>query len=599
MRDRRADLPRRAWLAGIATGMAGTAGCVGRFQRAAERDELEQVSIEVLTVPEDADPHALRIANHLAGNMEDAGMAVHVQPTRMQTLLRDVLINRDFDMYVWRHPGQFDPDTLRPLLHSRFSEEPGWQNPFGYSSVTVDELVDEQRRAPNGRKAVIEEFHEAFFEEYPFIPIAFEAENRLLRRDRIETNEDIAITNPLWPASLRPLELPEEEGEELEVRLGMIDLRATRNLNPISVDYRGPDHLTELIYDPLFQRVGSEFHPWLAVKSEWVSREDAQAPSIEVTLREGAQWHDGEPITAADVTFTMALYADTTVTDDDPTLPAPRFRGRSSLVESTEAVNDRKVRMQFIETSRQVAQRALTVPILPRHVWKEYTDLAEIAGIEIAGQTTDAMIIDNTDPVGSGLYEVEEVTEDVRIRLVRNNDHFVGEPADNDTFGRDLYLGEFDVIEIELRPSVRNVAESIREGELDGCMTNLGADLVNEMTTNAAPLSQYRTQTTRLFHVGFNLRTSPFTSHRFRRGIGGMLDREYLQKEVFEGSAMLTASPLVNTDYVSEEYRWPTDRDVGFVGEAGEGEIDAEAARELFREAGFSYSEGGELLAQR
>jgi superfamily II DNA/RNA helicase len=41
-------------------------------------------------------------------------------------------------------PGEPDPDFLRPLLHSRYKEEPGWQNPYGFVDISVDELIDEQ-----------------------------------------------------------------------------------------------------------------------------------------------------------------------------------------------------------------------------------------------------------------------------------------------------------------------------------------------------------------------------------------------------------------------------------------------------------------------
>ncbi len=63
-----------------------------------------------------------------------------------QELLRDVLINNEFDTYVARHPTYDDPDFLLSLLHLRFVEESGWQNPFGFADLEVDDLLDAQRR---------------------------------------------------------------------------------------------------------------------------------------------------------------------------------------------------------------------------------------------------------------------------------------------------------------------------------------------------------------------------------------------------------------------------------------------------------------------
>src|SRR5690606_1998412 len=55
---------------------------------------------------------------------------------------------------------------------------------------------------------------------------------------------------------------------------------------------------TLFVFDPWT----TELEPWLAADGEWVSDDE-----YVLRLREGVRWHDGEPLTAEDVVFTVNL----------------------------------------------------------------------------------------------------------------------------------------------------------------------------------------------------------------------------------------------------------------------------------------------------
>ena len=586
---------RRTYLSGITLGATSLAGCVNRLRPAVERQDAEQVEVGILTVPEDEDLYSLRIANHLAKNLDAAGIAVEVQPTRRQTMLQDVLINRDFDIFVGRYSDQYEADFLYPLFHSRFGEESGWQNFSSYSNSVADEMLVDQRRGEGRREDQLGDLQRLLATEVPIIPIAHEHFKTLVAPEIAEIHER-DFTNPAWWATnLNPGEGPIDEDQTV-LEVGSIDNRISRNLNPIAVDYRGAEGLTEVIYDPLTRWENERHIPWLAAGWEWLSPVGAVAPTIEVSLREGLVWHDGEPIDASDVDFTFALLRNTTLTEQDPTLPAPRFRGRSSLIDTTEVIDDRTIRIQFKSSSREVALWAMTIPILPMHIWEDRTDKVEIAGIQIADQTTEAMVHENILPVGSGQYECIEVDTNRSLLFERFDDHFLEYIDDTDPAVVYDHNG-FDYIHIELHPSERTIVEAIREGELDTSLTNLGAELISSAGEEEPSLEAMEVETSVLLHIGFNLRRVPFTSVGFRQAIAGLMDRNFLESEVFVGGADPTVTPLSADAMIPQSLQWPAEP-IGFLGEAGSGEINVEAARDEFRNAGFQYSGDGELLTR-
>lgn len=587
----RVSVSRRATLAGVAGGISTLSGCIGRPWSAWERDSPSQVELGILTPPEDDSIYALRIAQHLQTNLARAGIQADIIPTRMATFLRELLINHNYDLYVWHHPPQRDPDIIRPLLHSTFAEERGWQNPYGFTNSVVDELLDAQRRAGDAsqRTQQLGELQEVLQNERPFIPLAFKEENRLLRRDRIAPPGDAPFHSAAWLAAL------DGANDEVEtLQLGATDGRLTRNLNPVAVEYRGCDGVLDLVYDSLARFHDGMFRPWLARDWQWLSTEFTRRPRLEIELRE-ASWHDGETLTAGDVAFTYAFLADTTITEDDPTIPSPRFRGPAGLVDSVEVVDERTLRLRFRDTTRPLALRALLVPILPEHVWSAWTEIIEVAGIPVDDSTTDALVEENLDPVGSGPYRVADVQADDLLVLERLDDHpFVDiDPADHPI--PSIGPPTLRELVVDVRPSASNIAEAIRDGGLDGTISGVGPELAGDVRSESEVISVVQ-QTPLLFHVGFNHREySPLSHSGFRTAVERLIDRRYLRDEIFGGSPRLTRTFVYDEEFVPTNLRWDETAST-FSGDSGTGEIGEEAAREPFREAGFSYSEDGELL---
>lgn len=582
---------RRGFLAAAgAAGATATSGCLEQLRSAVGREPLEQVSLTVKTVPADTDGAAVRIARELAKNLGQVGVDAEVLPLAEEELLRDVLVNANFDLFVARYPAHEDADFLRAALHSSFVEEPGWQNPFGYANLAIDELLVEQRRAaPGSRGAVLADLQRAFVRDSPFAVVAFPDEPHAMRIDRFAGWFDAATHSKLGYLSLRRIDDATTESPET-LRVGITDGRPTRNRNPLSVEFRDRGVVTGLLYDSLGHRIDGRVEPWLAASWSWEIAGDR--PVVEVDLREGLRWHDGTALTAADVAFTYRFLADTSLGGGSMQVPSPRYRGRVSLLEAVEVLDERSVRLRFVPASRSVAARALTVPVLPEHVWRDRTARANIGGVPLSEYATEALVSNNEDAVGSGPFRFERAAADEFLELRRFEGHFLHDDVEGAVA---LYAGRpaFDALQFVIVPSPGATLELLEAGDLDATATPLDPAQVPKVGRS----SQLRLAVDTMdafYHVGFNARRPPLGNPRFRRVVARLLDREHVASDVFGDYAAASISPLARTGQaVSLPDAGAEDEQLSFPGTGGE--LDVEAARDLFREAGYSYR-GEKLL---
>jgi len=580
---------RRQVLASLAPlGAAGTGGCLDRARTVFGWQSSGQIRLQIKTVPTDADPYAPRIARRVAEWFRTAGLDAHVLPVSQTELRRQVLLNQEFDVFVARTPSLFStPDELYSLLHSAGAARPGWQNPFGYTNLEVDRLLETQRRAAGSeRREAVSDLQRVVARTHPFDVAGFADRIRAVRDDRFAGWTDADLTTPLGYLSL---ERDRSDGsqsngasEAVALRLVTADRRVTENLNPLSLAFRDYEQVTGLLYDPLSRVVDGEFEPWLA--AEWTFDEDSERPRASVELRSDLGWHDGESLTAADVAFTYAFLTDTTLGTGDEAVPAPRFQGRVGLVEDVQAIDDRTALFSFTECSRDVARRAFTVPILPTHEWEETTAPADIGGIDVGSGVTEALVTDGIPPVGSGPLSFVENTPSESVTLERYDDHFLHRDSES------AYGADFDRFELRAVGSDTAAVEVVSEGSADATASSLGAGLVPRIG-RAADLTLDVEPQAALYVVGYNTRREPLSNPRFRDVLGRLVDKQSLVGAVFEEYATAGVSPLTGTEWLPADLRWNgADPVTPFLGNGGD--VDRARARDAFREAGYQYEDG-------
>lgn len=123
-----------------------------------------------------------------------------------------------------------------------------------------------------------------------------------------------------------------------------------------------------------------------------VSEQQQQATSnvYELKLRQGITWHDGRPLTSADVVYTFELGK----------LPGVYYGGLWNWLEKIEAVDERTVRFTFKEVRHQEWGNLLySVAIVPKHAWEGRSEKEIVEG-------------QNLPPLCSGAYMYESHSPD-------------------------------------------------------------------------------------------------------------------------------------------------------------------------------------------
>jgi peptide/nickel transport system substrate-binding protein len=134
-----------------------------------------------------------------------------------------------------------------------------------------------------------------------------------------------------------------------------------------------------------------------ALATRW---EQVDSVTWRFTLRDGARWHDGRPVTAEDVRFSFDVFRDSVV-DAPP-------RGQLASIVSVEPADSNTVIIRFSHPySEQLYDATFHVRIVPRHVWEP---AGERAGW--AEDTTSARLI------GSGPYRFSSWQRGQSLTLV-------------------------------------------------------------------------------------------------------------------------------------------------------------------------------------
>ena len=577
---------RRQVLAGSAAAAAGSAGCLGQVESFLGTATPEQLSLEIKTLPADEDETATRIARLLTKRLTAVGIDAEIELLPAAQLWREVHVGHDFDLYVGGMPIGQDPDFLRPLLHSQYTEDSGWQNPFGLADLELDELLtSQQQQAGSTRVETVGEIQHTVAREQPFTPLVAEQAIAAVGTDRFSGWSTFPARDPLWILGLQPTSGDASRPQhDRTLTIATTDGSLTRSFNPLTDGFGVLDMATALLYDPLVRYYDDGFHPWLAESLRW---NDAADEQLTLRLREDLRWHDGTPLTAEDVAFTLSFLSDTTLDSTSRYAPAPKYRARTDLFRSVRVVDDQVLRIA-VDGSEPLATWGLTVPPLPKHIWAERTGL-----VDADRGVTEALATDNLDPVGSGPLAFESRSAGERATLTAFADHPVNREYDSMLTRRfeDLAVTELTFL---VAPSDVTAINHVELGEADVTAATLGSENLSRIRDRDA-LSTVVSESRQLYHLGFNSRAPPLHNPNLRRAIARLLDKGEIAETVFDGFGTPMATPLVDAEWVPVDLQWTgVDPEVPFAG--SDGELDVESAREYFREAGFRYTDRDRLV---
>lgn len=203
-------------------------------------------------------------------------------------------------------------------------------------------------------------------------------------------------------------EVPKKGGVFTEGIIGF-----PRFVNPVLANTNPDRNVTSLVYAGLMKRsADGSIVPDLATD---MSVSDNQT-TYTFNIDPSAEFHDGHPVRAEDVTFTISAI-------QNPETNSPKQAQWQNV--SVTAVNDTTVRFQLPESFAGLPANA-TVGILPKHLWQ--------------GESGQSFAFSelNTRPVGAGPYQVANVERNVdgvptEFRL-QSFSQYVGKEPNIETF---------------------------------------------------------------------------------------------------------------------------------------------------------------------
>ena len=315
-----------------------------------------------------------------------------------------------------------------------------------------------------------------------------------------------------------------------------------KNFNPFSANQRSG---TPYMYEPLeyVNQLDGTYTPFLATGHTFVNN-----ATLTFTLRAGAKWSDGKPITAQDVVFTFDLMK---------SHPALDSAGVWKHLKSVTAAGD-KVTFAFVAPDVPFAGSIAQTLIVPQHVWSK---------------VADPVTYTNTAPVTSGPYTVASFTPN-QYTLTKNADCW--------------QAGQVQVDKLVFPALTGNATSQLElsRGDYDWA-TLFIPDVRKTWVSKDAANNTFWFPAGGVISLYMNLGKAPFNSAGFRQGLSYGLDRGQIADKAENGYV----KPAAQDGLLPALSSW---RDPSLPAQ-GQVAYDAGKAQSSFAQAGYHRS-GGKLV---
>jgi peptide/nickel transport system substrate-binding protein len=266
------------------------------------------------------------------------------------------------------------------------------------------------------------------------------------------------------------------------------------------------------------------------IATEW----DYKSPSeVVFKLRDDVKFHDGEPLTAEDVAFSVSRII-------DPAFKSPQI-SQFNKIKSAEATGENEVTIVTDGPYPVLLAQLVKLSIVPKHVVEKVGD--------------DAF---NANPVGSGPYKFGNWERGSMVGLVRNEDYWGTK-------------GPFEKVEFRAVPDAATRVADLQAGNADLVVT-IDADQAKqvEASGSAKVLSAL---TERIGYLKLNPSLAPLDDAKVRQAIAMAIDKQ----GIVEG--LLGGFDKPATQMASDTY-------FGYVPDLQNVAFDPEAARKIVEETG-------------
>ncbi len=294
------------------------------------------------------------------------------------------------------------------------------------------------------------------------------------------------------------------------------------SLNPFILKGISPPGIS-LTYDTLMVQSEDEPFSEYGLIAETVEVPDDRSWII-VNLRPEARFHDGSPITADDVVFTLETLK---------TRAHPFYRSYYSAVTEVEKLAPRRVKFHFEDgENRELPLIVGQMPVLSKAGWQ---------GRDFGKTTLDPWL-------GSGPYRVAKVDPGRSITYERVDDYWARDLPVN----RGRY--NFDTIRYDYYRDTTVALQALKAGEYDLRQENISKNWATAYDFAALHDGRFKKveipdqRPSGMQAFLFNTRRPVFADPRVRRALAYAFDFEWTNKNLFYGAYQRTSSYFENSE---------------------------------------------------
>lgn len=287
-----------------------------------------------------------------------------------------------------------------------------------------------------------------------------------------------------------------------------------------------------LIYESLTTPSLDEVSTEYGALAEAVSHPD-DFSFVVYRLRPEAKWHDGKPVTADDVIFSLDAFKKY----------HPMYSAYYSHVVRAEKINDREVKFVFdMPGNRELPQIVGQLNVLPKHWWE---------GTDSEGRKRDVSATTLEKPLGSGAYRVKEFVAGRSVTLERVKDYWGRDAAAN--IGRN----NFDELRYEYFRDSTVAIEAFKADQVDWRSENSAKSWATAYDFPAVAekrvlLEEFPNRSSGIMQgFALNIRRAKFSDPRVRRALNFAFDFEEMNKQIFFNQYKRISSYFDGTELAS------------------------------------------------
>jgi peptide/nickel transport system substrate-binding protein len=245
------------------------------------------------------------------------------------------------------------------------------------------------------------------------------------------------------------------------------------------------------VFDAL-TRIAADGSVTPLLAESWTASEDTK--TWEFTIRSNAKFHNGQPITAADVVWSYQRLAGETKSP---------VRTYINKVKSVEPAGPNKVKFTLSEPFAPFDRQVSLISILPKQAFEQ------IGAAKFA-----------LEPVGSGAFKVVRWVKDDHVELAAFDDYWAGAP-------------KIKTLIFKPVPSATTRAAALSSGELD-VVPILPPALVDTLSTRKG-LRVEKVSSNKVVYLGFDVNNPLLSDVRIRQAIDLAINRTVLTSRLLRG----------------------------------------------------------------